>query len=387
MRIKRSISLFIRKIQSKKSEQRLLNTFKEWKEEIKSLPEFQLQKKKLLIIRLDDIGDYILFGNTLELYKTCDRWRNHEIVFLGNIVFRELFDLFHNTLADKAIWLNKAEYFRNAEYRKNIWATLRLEGFETVICPSRTRPLLLDDLCAIATGAPELIGSKNSSWHSSWNKLSDSFFTSLFQPASFFIHELFFNKEFAEWCCGAEIKKNFIIPLEKKPSEKYVICFIGSSTKSKTWPAENWVELINSFQNNYPHKIIIAGGKADAPIASGILIHLSAKNNVENLTGKTSLIEMMHYINNASLVISNDTMAAHMAVVSNTPVIIIANGNNAYRFTDYKFLGRGNVFTLYPAFFLSQSKSKTDKEMQFYTAVTKDIATIQPSEILQTIDI
>jgi hypothetical protein len=151
----RFLSLCIRFLQSQKSAHNLLNTFTRWQADLENLPLYKNKDKKLLIIRLDDIGDYLLFRNSLEAYKTSPRWNAYEITLLGNKIWKDLFEELDSTTVDKTIWINKYLYLKVESSRKLIWQRLREEGFEYVICPSRTRPLLTDDLCAIATGAPK----------------------------------------------------------------------------------------------------------------------------------------------------------------------------------------------------------------------------------------
>jgi len=77
-------------------------------------------------------------------------------------------------------------------------------------------------------------------------------------------------------------------------------------------------------------------------------------------------------------VITNDTMAAHLSVSCNVPVIIIANGINAIRFSDYAAADIENVYTIYPKMFL---KFLNKNNKQTYRAVSKDIQSIQPETV------
>ena len=79
-----------------------------------------------------------------------------------------------------------------------------------MVCPSRTRPLLLDDLCALASGATKKVGSANTYIYAEWNKISDSIYTELFSLKNGYIHEFVFNKLFAEWCCHINLETNLL---------------------------------------------------------------------------------------------------------------------------------------------------------------------------------
>ena len=108
---------------------------------------------RLLIVRLDDIGDYLLFRNQLGAYRESERWKDHTITLLGQCgLERNLRCPWTARTSMMVIWVNKRDYLLDANYRLGIWTRLRAGGFATVIAPSRTRPLLLDDLCVSAGG-------------------------------------------------------------------------------------------------------------------------------------------------------------------------------------------------------------------------------------------
>jgi ADP-heptose:LPS heptosyltransferase len=57
---------------------------------------------------------------------------------------------------------------------------------------------------------------------------------------------------------------------------------------------------------------------------------------VLNLVGKTSLLDVLYIINNAELLIANESSAPHFAVsLENPNIIVIYNGNSFGRFTPY----------------------------------------------------
>lgn len=377
----RFFSILIREIKSNKKEIKLLKQFAVWKEQQQYLPENNAAKK-LLIIRLDDIGDYIVFRNFLDAYKVSLKWKDYKITLLGNIFWKDLFEAFDKDKVDDTIWIDKQQYLNNEEYRKSIWIELRNQDFETVICPSRTRPLLLDDLCALASGAINKIASANTFIYKAWNEVSDSLYTELFFLKNEYIHEFIFNKLFAEWCCHIKLEAAAMHfeGIIKKHDSNYLVFFIGAASKSRRWTVKGWIELIKLINKNYQYKIFITGGNTDIKNANKI----SVQSNAENIAGKTSLSEMVNLIAGAKAVISNNTMAAHIAVACNTPLIIVASGDNYFRFTEYESLNVANVFTIYPEVFKSKLK-KYSSDLIYYDAVSADIATISAKTVFKAL--
>jgi ADP-heptose:LPS heptosyltransferase len=54
-----------------------------------------------------------------------------------------------------------------------------------------------------------------------------------------------------------------------------------------------------------------------------------------NLTGQIPLTSLVKYLEDAELLISNETSPVHIAAAVNTPVICISNGNHLGRFNPY----------------------------------------------------
>lgn len=56
----------------------------------KFFAKFRRQQKRLLIIKTDAIGDYILFRNFIEVVKRSDLYRDYEIDLLGNVLWQDI---------------------------------------------------------------------------------------------------------------------------------------------------------------------------------------------------------------------------------------------------------------------------------------------------------
>ncbi len=372
----RILSLSVRRLQAVKGIKRTLRTFEQWKHEVSQLKPSPQKSKKLLVIRLDDIGDYLLFRNSFAAYKTSRKWAGYEITLLGFTLWQELFEHTDNSLADKSIWLNKHEYFGNETYRKELWQRLRNEGFEVVVCPSRVRPLLLDDMCMLAAGADTNIASCNDFMYPDWNRASDKLYQQLYAQNTL-CHEFLFNQAFASWACGVSLsleRPAFPGPTSNQP---YFICFIGASFQSRRWTTERWIEFINLCKKDIPLEAVLAGGKNDIEIAAAI----ENATGVRNETGKVNLVAMTRLMANASAAVSNDTMASHLAASFNKPTVIITSGDNFYKFSAYKEAGITGVTTIYPEVFLKKWAQKKHQFFKGYVAVTNDIATIQASTV------
>lgn len=416
----RYLSLLLRRRHSHRECLRTLRSYEEWRETLRTLHAPTPQPGTLLVIRLDDIGDYLLFRNQLSMYKRSARWDTHSITLLGNAAWQDLFCAFDGDTVDDTIWVDKAEYLTSAAYRSQIWRRLRDHGFETVIAPSRTRPLLLDDLCRLAAAPLHSIGCVNTHVHAGWNEISDGLYHELFEPSDAWLHEFHFNGRFAAWVCAGHYGGNRPVigspepptvesagdgasggsgaasnasgdpgtsvgPGAGKPAggASELICFVGANTRSRRWPAKRWIEFIRLYRRSHAGRVVLAGsGAAEREIAALI----EAQTDAESLVGKVSLLELVERIRGAAAVLSNDTMAVHLSVSCGRPTIIVANGVNHERFTDYEAAGIAGVATLYPRVFTRRLAREPRLLHRYADALTADIASISAVDVLARLE-
>ena len=382
----RQVSLLLRRWDSFKDRRRVTRRFGEWRADQQVLPRPGPQAGRLLIIRLDDIGDYLLFRNQLELYKKSPRWQSCSITLLGNASWKDVFTMLDLGQVDQVIWVEKNRYLEHAEYRVQIWRQLRAQGFETVIAPARTRPPLLDDLCMMAAAPIRSLGCVNTYVHAQWNRASDALYTELFMPADTLLHEFRFNADFAQWACGipsAQQRPAIDHAFLPQTAGKYLLCFIGANTRSKRWPVNRWVEFIRRYRERRSGTVVLAGaGAAELRMANII----GERTGASSIVGKVSLTEFVHWAAGAQAVVTNDTMAAHVAASCNRPTVIIANGVNYMRFTEYGNIGVNNVMTVYPAVFRSRRRRVGDGPYDYSEAVSADIESITAGDVLDKLE-
>ena len=366
----------------------MLRLFSEWNDLQRQLPVPCPFENKLLIIRMDDIGDYLLFRNQLRMYKRSPRWKNHVITLLGNTSWQPLFSEFDAAGVDDTVWVDKNEYLSSASYRLNLWEELRRRGYGTVIAPSRTRPLLLDDLCMLAAAPLRNLGSANTHIHLDWNQASDSLYQQLFRPDETAIHEFEFNGQFTAWASDGRYEGRrpelhcWFVPPQKGP---YVLCFVGASTRSRRWPVKRWIEFIELYRRHYSSRVILAG---HTPVEIEMARAIGQRTGAESIAGTASILGFLRWVAGAQAVLTNDTMAVHLSASVDRPTVIIANGVNYTRFTEYASAGIDNVVTVYPDVFNQIRKGTGWVSYNYPDAVSADIASIKAQTVfdkLQTV--
>jgi len=347
------------------------------------LPAPSPSEERLLIIRLDDIGDYLLFRNQLRMYKRSPRWRKHAVTLLGNVSWEPIFSEFDASAVDHTVWVDKREYLVNSSYRLNLWDTLRRRGFGIAVAPSRTRPLLLDDLCMLAAAPLRNMGSANTHIHSRWNQMSDALYQQVFTPSDATVHEFDFNAQFTAWASGLRYegrRPRLDSRFDQPDPNPYIVCFVGASVRSRRWPVKRWIEFIDLYRRHYSSRVILAGHTA-AEVEMARTIR--ERTGTESIAGTASLLEFLRWVAGAEAVLTNDTMAAHLSAAVNRPTVIIANGVHYTRFTEYSNAGIENVMTVYPDVFNRIRKRTARVPYNYPDAVSADIASIKASAVFE----
>jgi len=100
----------------------------------------------------------------------------------------------------------------------------------------------------------------------------------------------------------------------------YVTMTPNSVWFTKQYPAEKWIDLMNSFPAEY--KIYLLGGKENVADCEQ-LKNNSSNANVEVLTGKLSFLQSAALMKTAAMNYVNDSAPLHFASAMNAPVTAI----------------------------------------------------------------
>ena len=124
-------------------------------------------------------------------------------------------------------------------------------------------------------------------------------------------------------------------PLLKKNKKKYYIVSPGSSWAGKVWPENNFSDVIRIIAKNYDLEPVLTGSIGENELCARI----ADKSGIEcrNLSGRTSLIQLVELVRGAEFLIGNDSSAVHIAAAVNTTSFCIVGGGHYGRFFPYPF--------------------------------------------------
>lgn len=298
----------------------------------------------ILLVRLDAIGDFILWLNAVKdlrrLYPT-DRYR---LVLLGNAIWTDLAVQLPHFDEVISVECNLLHY--NFLYRIKMWQLLRSRTWAVAIHPNYSRDGNCGDAVVRVSDAAERIGSEGDlSNQPKWHRLvSNRWYTRLLPVSSVPLMELERN---AEFMCNLGVKDfragmpilaiNSVLP-PKFNAGNYIVVVPGGSLALKQWPVEKFAELSERIHIALGFTVIICGSKSETGLGVRLLdLTLGAEAGwAEDWTGKTTLLEFVAIIKGAQMLFGNDSGAVHVAAAVGTQAFCVVGGGHFGRFIPYR---------------------------------------------------
>jgi predicted lipopolysaccharide heptosyltransferase III len=313
--------------------------------------------KKILIIRIDEIGDVILTTPLFRLLK--NEFPNTEINVLLKNETKEL--LRNNPYIDNLIICEKPWIKNKLDLNYYLWLIkkLRKERFDLVI-ELHTDPRNI--LLAFLVGKFK-IGYSYRGFGFLLNRKMKYNKKHIIEQNLLLLKlikirnlrnknlEIFITKKDESYI--TYLFRTFNINKKNK-----LICINpGTARVNKFWQNEKWAKLCNNLFKKYKNlKIIFTGNENEIELVENIINKIDIKKII-NLTGKTSLIQLAALIKKCDLFIGPDTGPLHIARAVNIPLIGLFgptdpaiwgyNNNNfisLYKKLDCSFCNEGDCY-------------------------------------------
>jgi len=97
----------------------------------------------------------------------------------------------------------------------------------------------------------------------------------------------------------------------------------GELALERRWSVERFAELADALLAHFPGKVVVVGAPAERAYVAGMLAHVRTPERVIDLSGATSLAELVALFAEARLMVSNDTGPLHLACAVGTPTVAI----------------------------------------------------------------
>ena len=352
------------------------------------------QKNTLLIVRIDAIGDYILFRNFIKVIKESERFKNYSITLLGNRIWKELAEELDHKYIDKFIWIDVNKFFKKLDWAQTFSLLFKLHftGFEIILIPKDTRNWR-SEFIVNHTGAKNILMEKNNSFVSEngSGKVEEYSHIGSVNNDQTPLFQFYRNKFFTEEIIRSNIpiQKPIIEEVRKEKLNRnikgeYIIVFPGASDIKKMWSPENFGNLCKKITKNMNINILVCGSESDKEAAKKIM-KISGNQKIKDKTRDGSLLELIELISNAKLLITNDTCALHIGAALNTKTICITNGLHFGRFHPYPGNMSDYVKTLYPDENLIKTENFESLARKYHLCSELDINLISPDKVYHSV--
>ncbi|WRE38816.1 glycosyltransferase family 9 protein [Helicobacter pylori] len=383
-----------------------------------------IRKKTLCFIRLDIIGDYILYRNFLPLFKKY--FEDYETTFIGNTVIKDIATHCDSKYIDKFIFLDNAyweKYLRIGvngsrlsklkellfflpkfmRKRYEDVSHLRKESYEICINSSMFYFSTKEDAIIKHLIAENKVGvfcthPVDSSFHSihlrKKTEIRKNFYTHLFYPKEVpqFLYDSnqdFFQSFFKHFkgvdigFVGLELKLPIAFEYEKfknilKPP--YGVLNLGASDDFRVY--KRFDEMIYFLNPDY-QLVLCGNSKKDEKLVNSIL---KRHKNAISLVNQTGLIEYLYLLKNASFAMGNESSIMHLSACLKIPyAFIVSSGLSSPRFHPYPKEVGPNIHMIYPRDFQKIISRSSNWMFKAMTMPHPPVDFVNPQDIISTI--
>lgn len=273
--------------------------------------------KKILFIKLGALGDVILSIPSLRMLK--DRFPEAS---LSVLVDRKLAPILSQVpYIDEIIPVDRHRLSELPYFLKTA-RKLRKQGFDISVDIQNSK---WTHLLAFFGGARERYGFKRGFFGRLLNR-PDNSFNAVEPPVKHQFRILSkmgvrkMDDRLELWSdAESETRMDILLPLDAEFARaKKIGLIIGSSPQwpTKRWPLESFRALIKKLTQELKCRVLLIGSPEDQTAAA----ELEKEPGVLNLTGKTSLPDLVPLIKRLDVLVSGDTAPLHIAAAVQTPI-------------------------------------------------------------------
>ena len=342
----------------------------------------EIKKDSVLIIKLEVLGDFIIFLPALKVYRELykgkklvllvDHWQNAELA-------KNLIKL---GIIDECIFVDSKRFVKEFMYRFKVSLDLRRRNFETAIYTAYFRRNIGNFLTQVTRARERFafVGFGIEFDNEPYDKhtLAGIFpmFTKVFELKDYSINEYERNFRLAEMILShdvsslptasrtvpqiepyfpfiKDIQGNLETTLQEKIAsfnlpKKYIVLNPGSGRDYRRWPEDRFAE-VGTYALSKGYSVVITGGPNEIELGKKVseMIKIdsaasgaSNTNSVIIVSGKTSATELAAVMKDASAVISNDTGSIHITASVGVPAICIMGCGGYPAFFPYADLSK-----------------------------------------------
>lgn len=289
----------------------------------------------LLIVRMDGIGDFIVWLNAAEAIRRA--FRNEHITLAANAAWADL--ALDTNYFDEVIPVRSGELVFDPRYRYEVFDRIRDRTFELALHPTYTRSRGFRDAEAIirVARARRKIGFDGERVLTWQRRLSGTWYDHRIASDRGPRREMERNAEFVYGLGIRDVTIGTSVypspPQSGFPGNYYVLS-PGAGSRLRRWDISSFALLADRIYAETGWHGVVVGGNGEAELGRTIL--QLARAPLHDRVGMTSIRNLMALIAGARLLVGNETGAVHMAAAVGTPNVCITGGGHFDRFVPYR---------------------------------------------------
>ena len=297
------------------------------------------KRRGVLVVRMDGIGDMVLFRRALDHYAKVFGVEKSDITVLGCKSWEKLApEVFEDY---RVLAIEEHAFARRPFYRFRVSLWVRGLAPKVAVCDSYMRRALMADSLVWVSSAPRTVVSLP--FVSERTRPEFSYYLSqvdeIIDTGPYPTHEIIRHFNFISALSGQVVNpeppaiqwRDQASPPEVDTA--YAVLNPGSNEPGRRWPLAGYGGLARRLLNR-GLKVVFVGRREERG-DSLELEELAQEEGVIDLTGKTDLPALLDLLNHARLVISNDTGPAHLSIALASPTVVIVGGGHFGSFVPY----------------------------------------------------
>ncbi|MBI2236865.1 MAG: glycosyltransferase family 9 protein [Magnetospirillum sp.] len=292
----------------------------------------------LLVVRMDGIGDMVMFRRALDHYPAAFGAGQGDITVLGCNSWKSLAgEVFRGF---RVVAIDEHAFEKKWLYRLKIALWVRRQGFAAAVCDMFMRKTLTADSLVWMSRAPARVVctpfiTERTRAEYAWYLAKA---TRVIDTGAYPTHEGLRHFTFLEAVSGRPHPPEVpAIPWREQAPRvpagaAYVAMNFGSNEPGRRWPFEQFLALARHCLGA-GFRVVFVGGPQEA-FAKPAVAALDHPGVIDRIAA-TSVPELIDILKHAACVVSNDTGPGHLALGVGAPTVLIAGGGHFGCFVPY----------------------------------------------------
>lgn len=294
----------------------------------------------LILVKTGELGDYILFRDLLQSLRRSGT-PGMRILLVGNRLWEQLSVILDRDLADAFLWVER-DYADYAGTDIGLLEQLSRTSCDRLVNASFSRSPISDLISFLVTARTKYCPDDSSASRSFRAALRRSIYDVRVGMHGV-MHESARNAALSEYLTGTDTRRErpaLQIPQAAcggpaLPEGPRIVISVGASDPRRRWPREKVRQLMGYLRQETDFEMLLVGSETDHRFFQDVMKGMPDRSRITDLSGRTTLPELLHVLKGATLVVSNETGIIHMADALDIPSVCILGGGHFRRFVPY----------------------------------------------------